>query len=180
MFTKTILLAAAAISAVAALPTATPPQKPTSTVTLTGVTHSVVAGRGGLRFDPENVVAQVGDVIEWHMTPKNHSIVQSSFAAPCVPRDATSFFSGFFPVTEGQSAEVFQVVVETSEPIWYYCAQGNHCASGMVGVVNQNFDGPNTLAKFRENAAKVTAPAGVQAQIQGGARIPNPNPLSGF
>ncbi|GAB1316403.1 hypothetical protein MFIFM68171_06613 [Madurella fahalii] len=151
-------------------------------------THTVVAGRGGLRFDPENIVAPVGSIVEFHFNPLNHSVVESSFAAPCQPKDAAAFFSGFFPVPRNpdggasQSDEVFQVEVKTPAPIWFYCPQntGRHCQSGMVGVINQDFDGDKTLAKHKELAAKVEGPSGVQPQIQGGVRMENPNPLSGF
>lgn len=151
-------------------------------------THTIVVGRGGLRFDPDNVVAPVGSILEFHFTPVNHSVVESSFDRPCQPKDPASFYSGFFPVPRSpdggvsQSPEVFQVEVKTADPIWFYCAQntGRHCQSGMVGVVNQKFDSGKTLAKHRELTARVEGPSGVQPVIQGGARIPNPNPLSGF
>ena len=58
------LMAAIAIGASAA-PTLTTRQEATTTVELTGVTHSVVAGLAGqLVFDPDNVVAQVGDIVD--------------------------------------------------------------------------------------------------------------------
>ncbi|KAJ0100735.1 hypothetical protein J7T55_000105 [Diaporthe amygdali] len=36
-----------------------------------------------------------------------------------------------------------------------YCAQtiGNHCQKGMAGVINQDFDSPNTLAAYKAKAA---------------------------
>ncbi|KAH7327776.1 extracellular serine-rich protein [Stachybotrys elegans] len=172
------------IATAAALPTKTTRDEPTA-VHLTGVTHSVVAGLGGLRFDPDNVVAQVGDVVEWHFLPRNHSVVQSSFAEPCQPlADGSSIFSGFnFFTPEGQADDVFQIVVEdASRPIWYYCSQtvGNHCQSGMVGVINQNFDNPDfSLARYRE-AAALTGVSVSPDVVQGGSVIANPNPLGGF
>jgi len=184
MFTnfKTLAVLAAVTSLASAAPTGTTAEVPHKTWTQPRVTHSVVAGRGGLRFDPDNIVAEVGEVVEFHFTPRNHSVVESSFGNPCQPKDAASFFSGFFPVAEGQSGEVFQVVVKDKNPVWFYCAQntGAHCQSGMTGVINQRFDSQFTLARHRELAAASKAPSGVQPSIQGGARIANPNPLSGF
>ncbi|KAK4119559.1 hypothetical protein N657DRAFT_650054 [Parathielavia appendiculata] len=182
-----LLLAAAAFPAVTAAP-ALQYREPTKTSTSPRTTHSVVAGRGGLRFDPENIVAEVGSIVEFHFTPLNHSVVEAAFDSPCVPKDATSFFSGFFPVprpADGsavQSGEVFQIEVRDDKPIWFYCAQntGRHCQSGMVGVVNQRFDGDKTLAVFRSKAAAVQGASVVQAQVQGGWRGANPNPQSGF
>jgi plastocyanin len=198
MYAKTLFVLAAALGAVSAAPTypsypkgsnvtepSTTTYTPPSKTEQTRVTHTVVVGRGGLKFDPDNVVAQIGEVVEWHFTPKNHSLVQSSFGKPCVPKDGDFFNAGFFPVKEGQSDEVFQIEVVDDKPIWYYCAQNagaplGHCQAGMVGVINQKFDTPFTLAKHRELAAQRTEPAVVPQYIQGGWRIPNPNPLSGF
>lgn len=176
------LLLAAAAASVSAAPTGTTTSTPSRTVTLTGITHSVVAGLGGLHFDPDNVVAQTGDVVEWHFLPKNHSVAQANFGAnACSPGSSTSFFSGFQPTADGQAPDVFQIVVEDQNPIWYYCAQQNgaHCQNGMVGVINQNFNGPNTLEKQKEFAA-LTNVSVIPPVVQGGAVIPNPNPLSGF
>jgi plastocyanin len=182
MFTKNLLLL---IASAAALTTAAPTGTQTAPPR---ATHSVVAGRPGLRFDPENIVAEVGDIVEFHFLPANHSVVEASFANPCVPKDATSFYSGFFPVSKGadgsvrQSDEVFQIEVKDDKPIWFYCAQdkGRHCQSGMVGVVNQKFDSGKTLEVFRTAAAAVQGPSGVQPVVQGGKREANPNPLGGF
>jgi plastocyanin len=175
-------IALLAATGASAAPTRTIRQEPTSTVTLTGVTHTVVAGRGGLKFEPDNVVAEIGDVVEYHFLPKNHSVVQSSFGSPCQPlEDGSGFSSGFnFATAEGQSANVFQIVVENKTPVWYYCSQtnGNHCQNGMTGVINQKFDSPDfTLAKHRELA--VNAPTSVTPAEQRGAVLANPNPLAG-
>ncbi|KAK0701215.1 hypothetical protein B0T21DRAFT_379160 [Apiosordaria backusii] len=174
---------AAALGLVSAAPTDNS-YNPTKTYSSPRTTHTVVAGRGGrLIFDPDNIVAEVGSIVEFHFNPLNHSVVESSFGKPCQPKDANSFFGGFFPVRQGQSDEVFQIEVKDTRPIWFYCAQNNgvHCQSGMTGVVNQNFDRQEfSLRAHRELAAKVQEPSGVQANIQGGWRIPNPNPLGGF
>lgn len=71
MFSKTLVILAAALSIASAAPTGTTNSGPSTTVSRTGTTHSVVAGRAGLHFDPENVVAEIGDVVEFHYTPKN-------------------------------------------------------------------------------------------------------------
>lgn len=188
MFTSkstTFLLAAAAAAAgVSAAPTATTGNKPSGTVALTGVTHSVVAGLGGLRFDPANVVAEAGDVVQFAFLPANHSVAQSSFGAPCAPLAGDAgFFSGFrFATQDGRLApDVFQIIVEdASAPIWYYCAQtaGQHCTNGMSGVINQDFDGPNTLAAYQQAAKGVDTV--VPPVVQGGKTLPNPNPNGGF
>lgn len=196
MFTQPLLLLlAAAVATTLAAPTSHTPgdshddhwvPPPSLTTASPAPTHTVVAGRGGegaLRFDPDNIVAAPGAIIEFHFLPANHSVVEASFAAPCVPKDEASFFSGFFPVAKNadggvaQSGEVFQFEVRDEKPVWFYCAQGRHCQAGMVGVVNQ---GERTLAEFREKAGEVEGVAGVQPGVQGGWRGVNPNPLGGF
>ncbi|KAH8748287.1 extracellular serine-rich protein [Diaporthe sp. PMI_573] len=147
--------------------------QPRSGITVTGVTHSVLAGLGGaLVFDPENVVAEIGDVVEWYFLPKNHSVAQSSFAEPCVPQSSVipPFFSGFFPVDRGEADDVFRFVIKDKSPIWYYCAQtaGNRCQRGMAGVINQDFDSPNTLAAYKAKSAKTNSSI-VPSEIRGGA-----------
>jgi plastocyanin len=196
MFTQPLLLLATLAAATLAAPTSHTPdqdhnnnnhwQPPSKTASAPQTTHTVVAGRGGegtLRFDPDNIVAAPGAIVEFHFLPANHSVVEASFDAPCVPKDEASIFSGFFPVAKNadggvaQSGEVFQFEVRDDKPVWFYCAQGRHCQAGMVGVVNQ---GEKTLREFREAAGRVTGGVGVQGQVQGGWRGENPNPLAGF
>ncbi len=188
MLTNPILLLSTLAAFSTALPTTTNTNLPSRT-TPYRETHTIIAGRPGLRFDPEVIVAPVGSILEFHFLPANHSVVQSSFGQPCQPLSAISFFSGFFPVSKNpdgsvaQSPEVFQVEVKDEQPIWFYCAQnggGGHCKNGMVGVVNQKVDSGKTLAEFRKLAAGFEGPAGVQAAVQGGVREANPNPNGGF
>ncbi|KAK6507921.1 hypothetical protein TWF481_006342 [Arthrobotrys musiformis] len=190
--TKTIAILAAALatfySGAAAAPTPTKNEVNARQVAPAGATHSVVVGRGGLRFDPENIVAEPGDIVEFHFLPRNHSVAQSNFANPCQPISDTAFFSGFVPTNYGQNENVFQITVEDRNPIWFYCSQttGNHCQSGMSGVINQNFDSNEfTLAKYKARAAEIggtsTSPRYVGYGGNLNARVlPNPNPLSGF
>ncbi|KAL4864033.1 hypothetical protein BDV12DRAFT_176796 [Aspergillus spectabilis] len=179
MFSLSSLSVLALISTAIAAPTLTTRQEFSPTVPLTGVTHSVLAGLSGLRFDPDNVVAEIGDVVEWHFLPANHTVAQSNFANPCVPlADGTSFFPGFeFATAEGQDEDVFQIVVEDKSPIWYYCPQGTHCQAGMSGVINQNFDGAATLTAYKAKSVNTVT---VIPPVVNGEKIPNPNPVGGF
>jgi plastocyanin len=135
----------------------------------TGVIHRITAGsttsNAGLSFEPENVVADIGDIIEFHFLPKNHSVVQSSFARPCEPLIApnsthlSGVFSGFnFATKAGEAENVFSFIVKDTKPFWYYCSQtvGNHCQKGMSGVVNQGFEGVKTLGAYKEAARNTT------------------------
>ncbi|KAK8138278.1 plastocyanin-like domain protein [Apiospora sp. TS-2023a] len=74
------------------MPTGTTCDKPAQVAAPpTGVTHTVVAGANGqLRFEPESVIAAVGDIVEFRFHPKNHSVAQSSFTEPCAPLAAAA------------------------------------------------------------------------------------------
>ncbi|CAK7242775.1 MAG: hypothetical protein STHCBS139747_004276 [Sporothrix thermara] len=185
MFVKTASIITLLAAVASALPAGTPTagdKLGSRTNNSPAVTHTVVAGLGGLHFDPDNVVANVGDIVEWHYLPANHSVAQSSFAEPCKPLSSgDGFFSGFQPTASGQAPDVFQIVIRDTNPIWYYCAQtkGNHCQAGMAGVINQNFESPNTLAAYKKAAAG-TGVSGIPPWIHGGAVLANPNSLGGF
>jgi len=151
------------------------------------VTHRVTAGFNGLNFEPNNVVANIGDIVEFKFLPKNHSVAQSSFDKPCEPlTDAsgaqTGFFAGFDFVTDnGKLADdVFQIVIKDTKPIWYYCPQADHCQKKMGGVINRNFnDNDKTLDKYLA-AAALTTQTIIPSTIQGGQEFLNPNPNAGF
>ncbi|OCK81054.1 hypothetical protein K432DRAFT_248125, partial [Lepidopterella palustris CBS 459.81] len=137
--------------------------------------HRVIAGFNGLHFEPENIVAEIGDLIEVHFNPANHSFAQSSFASPCAPINDAAFFSGFMPtnMTQGEAPNAFTITVQNKDPIWFYCSQtrGSHCQMGMAGVVNQNFNSPNTLAAYKK-AAALTGTSASPPRVQGGVVAP--------
>ena len=58
---------------------------------------------GALAFNPDTIKASVGDVLEFHFHPINHSVVMSDFNNPCAPATTGGFFSGFMPVSSGEA-----------------------------------------------------------------------------
>ena len=105
--------------------------------------HVVQVGdrEGNLKFYPEELEAAVGDMVQFHFYPRNHSVARSTFADPCNPvepsANGTGFFSGFMPVQETDTfMPTFTILVNETTPIWYYCATGRHCQNGMAGVIN--------------------------------------------
>ena len=196
--TIAVLLACGGLAAAVPFPTCeTSGGTPTATFIATTlpvhsavVTHRVAVGLGGLHFEPNNIVALPGDVVEFKFLARNHSVAQSSFDEPCKPLvqpptgTQTGFFAGFDFVIEEPDVlapNVFQVTVTDTEPIFFYCPQtiGNHCQAGMVGVINQNVTSEDTLASFITKAANTDVSV-VPAYIQGGLRGLNPNPDAGF
>ncbi|KAJ6445476.1 extracellular serine-rich protein [Purpureocillium lavendulum] len=126
----------------------------------TRVLH-VDVGLNGLSFSPNNVTELVGTVVQFGFNPKNHSVVQSSFDKPCQPLAGSGFSSGFIPTSSPNSGVQFQITINDTKPIWYYCAQTNgaHCQSGMVGSINAATTGDKTFAAFVDLAAKAPPPS---------------------
>ncbi|KAI5899553.1 uncharacterized protein SCHCODRAFT_01065770, partial [Schizophyllum commune H4-8] len=102
---------------------------------------SVLVGANGLTFEPNNITGAVaGDTVEFLFYPKNHTVTQSTFAAPCSPMTspAAGVDSGFLPVqADATERPAWSFTIQdASAPLWFYCAQGQHCAEGMVFAVN--------------------------------------------
>lgn len=110
----------------------------TTTSSVAGV-HVVTVGEGGnLAFSPKSITAAVGEIVEFHFFPAKHSVAQSTFGAPCTPfSNGTSFFSGSMTTSSGENANTFQITINNTAPIWFYCAFPGHCEAGMAGVINQ-------------------------------------------
>lgn len=106
--------------------------------------HIVQVGdkEGNLKFYPEELEVAVGELVQFHFYPRNHSVARSTFAEPCNPIEGSAnasagFFSGFMPVQETDTfMPTFTILVNETTPIWYYCATGRHCQNGMAGVIN--------------------------------------------
>ena len=94
---------------------------PTSTSSAPATTHSVNVGavsasiigvvfsfidqksQEGLVFTPNQLTANVGDVVEFRFYPSNHSVARSEFKNPCIPYEDTGagkkgLWSGFVPM----------------------------------------------------------------------------------
>ncbi|KAF2100236.1 hypothetical protein NA57DRAFT_73846 [Rhizodiscina lignyota] len=143
--------------------------------------HIEVGPAGNLTYSPNNITEPPGTVLEFAYNPKNHSVVQSSFADPCHPLAADGFSSGLIPTQVSPSGAIFDVVVNDTKPIWFYCAQTtkDHCQSGMVGSVNAPVVG-NTLEKFIGLAKKAsTSTIPPEAPI-GGIFIANGTVIKSF
>ncbi|CAE6420620.1 unnamed protein product [Rhizoctonia solani] len=104
---------------------------------------------GQLRYDPQYVDAEVGDLIEFEFQPKNHTVTESSFDQPCSAIDG-GFVTGFVPVPEEQKSDfpILKFNVTDDKPHWFYCGQVDHCPAGMVFAVNPPKEG-NTFDKFQ-------------------------------
>lgn len=110
-------------------------------------THTVSVGSGGLVFSPDTINAAEGDTVQFVFDGGNHTVTQAAFNNPCNP-SANAFSSGF----TGSDSTTFSIIVTSTDPVWFYCAQPGHCQAGMVGAINPPSSG-NTLAAFRRAAS---------------------------
>ncbi|KAK0641827.1 hypothetical protein B0T16DRAFT_220990 [Cercophora newfieldiana] len=152
----------------------------------TAATIQISVGKDGIVYTPNSVTAAVGDVIEYQFFPPTHSVVMADFDSPCTPAKTGGFFSGAFTTSSGMNNTVFQVTVNSTDPIFFYCGFPTHCESGMVGVINPSTD--QTLDAFQSKASSVantvapSAPFGGQIVAAGsssattGTASPSPTP----
>ena len=66
---------------------------------------------GALAFSPDSLTAKVGDVLQFHFHPINHSVVASDFDNPCSPSKSGGFFSGFMPVSSGEAVRLHHQLI---------------------------------------------------------------------
>ncbi|KAK5631237.1 hypothetical protein RRF57_006951 [Xylaria bambusicola] len=126
---------------------------------------SVSSPNNSLAFYPDNLKADVGDMIQFQFLAGNHSVVQSNFDNPCTPIQAinasqSGMFSGYMDVAASESTgmiPVYTMEVKAATPLWLYCSQGKHCQAGMVMVVNENTSANST--RSLENFKKLSAAA---------------------
>lgn len=134
----------------------------------------VVGGPGKLYYSPSNITAKAGDTITFQFQQKNHTVTQSTFANPCKPLASTAtngqtgFDSGYKPVDASVTSNfpTWTLQVNDTSPIWAFCAQSNHCTSGMVFAVNAVESGPNNFDAFKNKATGASAspaPSGTAA-----------------
>jgi plastocyanin len=155
--------------------------------------HDVLVGPNGkFEFQPPAIGAAPGDQVVFHFNPKNHTVTQSSFAAPCSPMSG-GIDSGFVPVQANQTAHLptFTVNVHDTTPIWIYCGQAggtpnSHCGAGMVFAINCGLDHePNSYGNFKKAAlahgATLQAGGAYGGGAYGGAppvHVPEPAPVA--
>jgi len=130
--------------------------------------HVVTVGgtNGTKEFSPNNVVAAVGDLIQFQYNGANHTVTQSSFDLPCQPiaqtANVSGVFSGFMPVAESDTMRpAFTIPVTSTTPMWLYCSQATHCQAGMVMVVNENTAANATRSLTNYAAGASAAPTGL-------------------
>ncbi|EJD04171.1 uncharacterized protein FOMMEDRAFT_106669 [Fomitiporia mediterranea MF3/22] len=129
-----------------------------TTAAAAAATHTVVVGgSSSLTFNPSEVSAQPNDVVVFQFQSKNHSVTQSSFAAPCEKLGASTgtdgFDSGFMPVQANATTfPTYSITVNNTQPVWAYCRQTGHCGQGMVFALNAADSSTKNFTAFKAAA----------------------------
>src|SRR6266849_2688938 len=104
--------------------------------TVSAATTQVKVGSSGLAFDPPSVNATTGDIIQFVFYPKNHTVTQSTFAAPCSPMSGGAD-SGFNPTTaNATNVPSYSVTVNNTQPLWFYCKQTRYGVTFLIYNMN--------------------------------------------
>ncbi|KAK0107106.1 hypothetical protein ONS95_003813 [Cadophora gregata] len=130
-------------------------------------THLVtVGGAGGLVFSPDQIKANIGDMVIFEFHSQNHTATQSAFTTPCDPL-AGGMDTGFMPNPNNTISPAPQVAMQVTvdTPLWFYCRQANHCGKGMTFSINPTAN--KTQAMFQQMAVAQKG-TGAPAVIVGG------------
>jgi len=139
-----------------------------SLIALSAAVHAasfeVKVGQGGNVFEPSTITAQVGDQVVFTWTGSKHSVVESTYDAPCSP-----LAGGFAVSTQSTSDATFTVNVTSTDPLWFYCSVPSHCQGGMVGVINPPTG--KTQSDFAAAAQKANSNSQQPSGVIGGVLV---------
>jgi plastocyanin len=83
----------------------------------------VQVGASGLTYTPSSVNATTGDTVTFVFSPKNHTVTQSTFAAPCQPMSGGTD-SNYQPVAaNATNVPSYSITVNSTQPAWFFCKQ---------------------------------------------------------
>ncbi|TGO89947.1 hypothetical protein BPOR_0086g00170 [Botrytis porri] len=143
--------------------TTTPPYS-TETSKTYGEIHDVTVGDKGLNnYSPNQINANVGDIIRFRFLARNHIVTQSNFNTPCNFNGGLD--TGFNQFNLTNTTDITRdFVVNTNKPIWFHCAQANpksNCQAGMVLGINPAGKFDAFLEKAKNSGNSIVIPSGI-------------------
>jgi len=96
-----------------------------------GYTIVVAPTQGVLRYVPPFLTVPVGQTVNYVWNANNHTVTHSSIDHVCNKTETAPFASGI----QLKGFE-FNVVVNDTDPVFFYCGVPGHCQKGMFGIVN--------------------------------------------
>ncbi|KAH9823720.1 extracellular serine-rich protein [Teratosphaeria destructans] len=106
--------------------------------------HTVTVGKVLNEFQPNSINAVPGDIVSFEFWSGNHSVIGAAYGYPCIPvqdvvDDEPGFFSAFQPNATDSDHPVWNLTINDTSPVFYYCGAPGSCIGyGMVGVINPN------------------------------------------
>ncbi|KAH6650823.1 hypothetical protein F5144DRAFT_61520 [Chaetomium tenue] len=150
-------------------------------------TVTIAVGANGHVFTPNEAKAKVGDIIKFTFYPAGdnpHRVARAEFGWPCIPYeyaniDKPGFYTGIFaPQVISNNPPFYEVRVNDTEPIFFYCAAPHSCVDyHMVGVINPN--STQTLARQLEYAGNATYQLMPGEPFPSETPVPTPTPGGG-
>lgn len=141
----------------------TPPYSTGTGSTYGEIHHVTVGAKGQNLYYPNQVNANLGDIIRFNFLAKNHTVTQSDFNTPCTYNGGfDTGFNQFNPDNQTNSI-VKDFVVTTTKPTWFHCAQTNpksHCQAGMVLGINPAGKFDAFLEKAKNSGNSTVIPTG--------------------
>ncbi|GAB1310366.1 Extracellular serine-rich protein [Madurella fahalii] len=124
-------------------------QDPTTFAESNGVSERsiipIAVGADGHVFTPKEARAAVGDIIRFNFYPGGHRVARAEFGYPCIPYEnvgvnKVGFYTGIIaPQVISNPPPHYDVMVNDTEPIFFYCAAPGSCIDyHMIGVINPN------------------------------------------
>ncbi|VDB90489.1 unnamed protein product [Peniophora sp. CBMAI 1063] len=136
-----------------------------------GTLDVIVAPNNDTTFNPPNVNATLGQMVNFHFpSDLPVSVTQSySFGQPCTYLNFTNGTVGFD--SDLTTKITFTIQITDDEPIYFHCKHPGHCGSGMVGTINAPLQGDGSGSSFQGLATSMgsSAPNDTSGQASGNA-----------
>jgi len=130
--------------------------------------QTVAVGQNGLSFSPNSLTVAPGKQVVFQFYPGGHSVAEGDPNNACQPANASSFWSGTINSNSGPASNAFTVTVNSTDPIYLYCATVGHCQAGMVAVINPpSSQALDTYTAAAKGSSKSSAPANAQGGVVG-------------
>ncbi|KAF2734022.1 hypothetical protein EJ04DRAFT_564591 [Polyplosphaeria fusca] len=144
-------------------------------------TFTVEVGPGDFIYKPDRLDdVKINDTVLFSFYPPDHSVARAEYGNPCVPyeytgKDKTGFWSGVQYVDSVQHMANWSLLINDTEPIFFYCAAPGSCIDHqMVGAINPNSSQTLAFQKQKAKEAKFMVAPGEPLPAEGSASLSAP------
>jgi plastocyanin len=119
----------------------------------------IQVGANGLTFEPKDLQVPLGATVEWQFAGGTHNVKQVADAVTC---DA---MADGFTTPENMSSGSFTQVMDKPGKTWFACTVGQHCQSGMRGLITVSEGSGATAPTNSDPPADTGAPVDTAAPV---------------